>query len=144
MVGADLEKGIFQNKKRLHFLISKIFVEGMNNIPKHPILRRAFDIYEDVISQHIGSSTGTYISFEVDFNDEDFLAAAKKSSKRKIIRHSLARKSSYFSSEIIYEKSVAKNCKPAIKSKETKWEVTIKIRREDIRKPIHNCFKNNL
>lgn len=135
---ADLKKEFFKNKKRLQSTLFNIedVVEGMNNILKTSDPEEAFDIYEDVISQHIGSSTGTYISFEVDFfNDEDFLAAVKNHKERLSAIRELGLESSYFSLLKSYEKSVAKQTANLQLSQGDKVEVTIKYDAKTLENP---------
>ncbi|GMQ36045.1 hypothetical protein [Enterobacter asburiae] len=108
----------------------------MNNILKTSDPEEAFDIYENVISQHIGSSTGTYISFEVDFfNDEDFLAAVKNHKKRLSAIRELGLESSYFSLLKFFEKSVAKQTANLQLSQGDKVEVTIKYDAKTLENP---------
>lgn len=135
---ADLKRTFFEHKKRLQSTLFDIgeVVEGMNNILKASDPEEAFNIYEDVISQHIGSSLGTYISFNVDFfDDEDFLEAVKNHKARLSAIRKLGLESSYFFLLKSFEKSVAEQTAKLKLSKEDKVEVTIKYDANTLKNP---------
>lgn len=81
----DFQEEFYKNKKSLQRTLYDIedVVEGINKILKSTDPEEAFDIYEDVISDYIGSGWGTTLSFSIDFfEDEEFLEAVKNHKAR--------------------------------------------------------------
>lgn len=135
---ADLQEEFFKNKKRLQSTLFDIeeVVGGMNDMLKTSDPEEAFSIYEDVISQHVGSSMGTYISFNVDFfDDEDFLEAVKNHKARLSAIRELGLESSYFALLKSFEKSVSEQTARLKLNKNDKVEVTIKYDSKTLENP---------
>ncbi|WP_311948448.1 hypothetical protein [Halomonas piscis] len=135
---ADLKEEFFKNKKRLQSTLFDIeeVVEGMKDILKTSDPEEAFRVYEDVIGHYIGASMGTYISFGVEFfDDEDFLEAVKNHKERLSAIRNLGLESSYFALLDSFVKSVSMQTSKLELSKEERVEVTVKYDSRTLENP---------
>lgn len=135
---ANLQDEFFKKKERLQSTLCDIeeVVDGMNEILKSSDPEKAFSIYEDVISQHMGSSMDTYISFNVEsFDDEDFLEAVKNHKKRLSAIRELGLESGYFFLLKSFEKSVSEQTAKLKLSKEDNVEVIVKYDEKTLENP---------
>lgn len=106
---SDLQSEFFKNKKSLQKTLFNIeeVTENMVAILNATDPEEAFRIYEDVISDYIGETWGTAISFSIDcFDDEEFLEAVKNHKARLSALRKLGLENSFFALLQIFENTV--------------------------------------
>ncbi|WP_445157802.1 hypothetical protein [Halomonas sp. E14] len=80
---SDIGKAFFDEKKKLQRIVfdAEEILEAMQKMLRSTDPEEAFRIYEEDLSQHIGSGHGIVIDADF-FNDEDFLSAVKNHRQR--------------------------------------------------------------
>jgi len=106
---SDLQLEFFKNKKSLQKTLFNIeeVTESIVAILNSTDPEEAFRIYEDVISDYIGGTWGTAISFSIDcFDDEEFIEAVKNHKNRLLALRKLGLENSFLALLQIFENSV--------------------------------------